>query len=64
MKEPVKQIDDILDNIGEWQSFVDKNYEAALRHASWDGRIKHIFKILNQEGYICKTAEQDTNGID
>ncbi len=64
MKEPVKQIDDILGNIGEWQPFVDKNYEAALRHASWDGRIKHIFKILNQEGYICKTAEQDTNGID
>lgn len=60
LSSPVKQIEDILANIISWQPFVDRNYQAALDHASWDYRIKHIFNILDQLGYIyncnkCKT---------
>jgi len=36
----LKQIDDILDNIGEWQFFVDKNYEGGTptRVMGWQNK--------------------------
>ena len=51
---PEKQIFDILNNIESYQELVDKNYDAALKHASWDNRMPLIKKYLEIEGYcIC-----------
>lgn len=47
-----EQIRHILTDISSYQDLVDKNYAAALRHASWDNRIELIKKILKQEGYV------------
>lgn len=51
---PEKQLLDILKNIESYQELIDKNYDAALKHASWDNRIPLIKKYLEKEGYcIC-----------
>lgn len=46
-----EQIHKILNNIDDYQAFVDKNYETAKANASWDLRIQQIFKILSKRGY-------------
>ena len=48
---PEEQIHKILNNIDDYQAFVDKNYETAKANASWDLRIQQIFKILSKRGY-------------
>lgn len=50
---PQQQIIDILNNIQDYQDFVEKNYNTALRFASWDNRMNEIKKILQENGYIC-----------
>jgi hypothetical protein len=46
-----KQIIDILNHIDNYQEFVDKNYQTALKYASWDNRVDNIKEILIGEGY-------------
>lgn len=43
---PEKQLSSILQNIETYQSLVDKNYDIALKYASWDHRIEQIEDIL------------------
>lgn len=47
---PEGQLSYILKNIGDYQPLVDKNYAAALKHASWDNRIEEIVNILATYG--------------
>ncbi len=47
---PEAQLSYILKNIGDYQPLVDKNYAAALKHASWDNRIEQIVNILATYG--------------
>lgn len=45
-----KQVKDILININNYQSLVDKNFKVALKYASWDNRViklKNELKKLN-----------------
>lgn len=39
---PVNQIENIITNISNYQQLVDKNYDAALKHASWNNRMKTL----------------------
>lgn len=48
---PEEQLTYILNHITDYQNFVNKNYDAALKYASWDSRIKQIKSILESEGY-------------
>lgn len=43
---PEKQLADILTNISAYQSLVDKNYDTALKMASWDGRMDKIKEFI------------------
>lgn len=50
-KSPGEQIVNILNNIGTYQTLVDKNYNTAKKMASWDLRTQQIKNILHAEGY-------------
>lgn len=50
-QNPEMQIQNILSNISQCQDLVDKNYQTALKWASWDGRITEIIGMLRQDGY-------------
>ena len=43
---PGEQLKNILTNIKDYQTLVDKNFKVALKYASWDNRINDIKKIL------------------
>lgn len=43
---PREQLKNILTNIKDYQTLVDKNFKVALKYASWDNRINDIKKIL------------------
>lgn len=43
---PEEQLKNILTNISDYQTLVDKNFKTALKYASWDNRINDIKKIL------------------
>ena len=43
---PQEQLCRILENIGSYQEFVNKNYEFAFRNASWDIRVQHLIKTF------------------
>lgn len=45
-----EQLKDILNHINRYQEFVDKNYEIALRYASWDKRVDEMEKALSEYG--------------
>jgi glycosyltransferase involved in cell wall biosynthesis len=49
---PSMQIEEILKNIDDYQLLVDKNYNSAIKFASWEMRIREIRKILLKEKYI------------
>ena len=49
---PEIQLVSILNNIANYQELVDKNYETALKHASWDDRIEKVLQVL--ENYNIK----------
>lgn len=51
------KIIEILDNIDDYQSLVDKNRETALKLGDWDLRIELIAHWLRDIGYI-------VNGVD
>lgn len=44
-------INDILDHIEDYQSLVDRNFEVAVKMASWDIRVKQIADYLTEKGY-------------
>ncbi|MBQ4392643.1 MAG: hypothetical protein II826_05980 [Prevotella sp.] len=46
-----KQIFDIIANIDDFQSLVDKNRETALRFGDWTLRMKKVMKFLQECGY-------------
>ena len=46
-KNPKEQIENIINNIGEYQLLVDKNYQIAQKYASWDSRINIIIDWIN-----------------
>ena len=41
-QDPNSQLRDIIANIDTYQELVDRNYQAALSHASWLKRIEFI----------------------
>jgi hypothetical protein len=41
-----------LDNIGHYQSLVDKSRKTAIDMGGWDLRIKEIQRFLLNKGYI------------
>ena len=45
-------VNNILANINDYQSLVDKNYEIALKMASWKIRIDKIVDYLKSKDYI------------
>jgi len=47
-------VTDILENIGEYQDLVDRNYETARKMASWDIRVRQIMEYLKQLNYFVK----------
>ena len=49
-----KQIKDIVANIEDYQSLVDKNRETALRMAPWEIRMKQVMEWLESLGYEVK----------
>lgn len=44
-------VENILEHIEDYQNLVDRNYETALRLASWELRIRKIMHFLNEKGY-------------
>jgi hypothetical protein len=48
---PEKQLRNILENIDEYQNFVDKNYEKALEICSWENRVSQVINILRELEY-------------
>ena len=46
-----KQILDIIANIDDFQSLVDKNRETALRFGDWTLRMEKVMKFLQECGY-------------
>ncbi len=48
---PAEQLKRILQHIGDYQPLVDRNLQAARRHAPWDVRARQIQEILRREGY-------------
>lgn len=57
-KNPEEQILNILNNIGSFQTFVDRNHDTAKKMASWDLRIQQIKNILYDEGYLIGNVPQ------
>ena len=57
-KNPEEQILNILNNIGSFQTFVDRNHDTAKKMASWDLRIQQIKNILYDEGYLIGNIPQ------
>lgn len=47
-----KQINDILENINDYQELVDKNRDIALHYSSWADRVKIIEEYLASKGYL------------
>lgn len=41
----------IINNLADYQVFVDKNYYTAMQYASWDIRVEKIIKYLQEKGY-------------
>lgn len=50
-ESPETQISKLLSHIESYQGLVDKNIEAAKKHASWDCRIPLIKEYLSKVGY-------------
>lgn len=50
-KHDVEQIIDILNNIDSYQSFVNKNREAALQYGDWNVRMRTLMNYLSDKGY-------------
>ena len=48
---PAEQIKDILENIADYQSLVDQNYQSAINYADWSKRLPLIAKCLEDAGY-------------
>lgn len=48
---PHIQVESILRNISNYQDFVDKNYQVALKYAPWDVRIKTLKIELEKLNY-------------
>ena len=51
-EQQTEKIVEILDNIGHYQSLVDKNRKTAIDMGGWDLRIKEIQRFLLNKGYI------------
>lgn len=49
---PEQQLLHVLERINDYQSFVDKNYETALKYAGWDKRLPIIEEALKVHGYV------------
>jgi hypothetical protein len=50
-EDPAGQIINILDNIQEYQKFVERNHQRMLEVGSWDTRVKYMVSILESDGY-------------
>lgn len=44
-------VENILNNIDEYQDLVDKNYQTAIKIASWNIRLKQIMNFLKNKEY-------------
>ena len=49
-----QQVSNIINNIEEYQSLVDKNYEIACQYGDWNSRLVELSNILNNRGYLLR----------
>lgn len=50
-KHQTEHIVEILNHINDYQSFVNRNRETALKHGDWSIRVNHIMNWLKDVGY-------------
>lgn len=50
-KNPIEQIEEIIQHIGDYQQLVDRNREAALKYGDWSLRAQDIRQWLEECGY-------------
>ena len=48
LKRPAEQLNDILQNINDYQDFVDRNYDRLLKVGTWDVRAKQILERMEK----------------
>ena len=48
---PQDQILDVIDNISDYQEFVNHNRSVALKYSSWNSRVLSIENFLTESGY-------------
>lgn len=48
---PSEQIEELLHDIGSWQSFVDHNYERLLQVGTYETRARQLLDALARRGY-------------
>jgi len=48
LDEPTKQLENTLQNIGDYQRIVDRNYERVLEVGTWDVRVKQILEHIEK----------------
>lgn len=51
-----EHIIEILNHINDYQSFVNRNRETALKHGDWNIRVNHIMNWLRDVGYRIDTS--------
>jgi hypothetical protein len=59
LENPGKQLIDILDNIIDYQDFVNENYNRLLEVGTWGSRISVISESLISRNYICDSPNAE-----
>ena len=52
-----EQIQDVLDNIDDYQKLADKNRNFACKFATWDSRVKIMLEALKETGYAVDSTD-------
>lgn len=52
-KNPIRQIEDIIAHIEDYQPLVDRNRQVALEKGEWQVRMREVAKWLTSCGYDC-----------
>lgn len=51
LSDPAGQVDDILQNIGDYQELADRNYQRLLEVGTWTYRVGQMLDVLRERGY-------------
>lgn len=61
LADPAGQVDDILQNIGDYQPLADRNYQRLLEVGVWDCRARLVIDALRERGY--DVPDTDESGV-